>query len=102
MTTPTNIKLFWYGPRPPISASIFHSSLQILYHDACQKRPEAAGFLMLLCTTLFPTDPTQSLHGLPNLYSIHVIPLELEILQDLIGTIQHVQANGDHFNYFIL
>ncbi len=102
MSTPTNIKLFWYGPRPPVPASIFHSALQNLYVDACTKHPEAAGFLMLLRATLSSTEFPAYFDMPANLYSIHVIPLDTELLTDLISTMQHIQANDENVEYFIL
>ncbi len=101
-TTPSNIKLFWYGPKPPISETIFHSTLQYLYVDACYKSPHAAGFLMLLRSTLFPADFPEYFNLVPDLYSVHVIPLPADILTQLIGTIQAVESSGEHFQYFVL
>ncbi len=38
----------------------------------------------------------------PDLYSIHVIPMTAHTLEQLIGTVQTVQSNGETFQYFLL
>ncbi len=96
------MKLFWYGPKPPVPSTVFHASLQVLYKDAHEKRPTAAGFLMLLHATLYAADFPENFHLSGHLYDIHVIPLDTELLTDLIGPIQHVQANRENFEFFIL
>ncbi len=102
MTTPADIKLFWYGPKPPISNALFHSTLQYLYIDACYKCPNAAGFFMLLRATLFPADFAEYFNITPDLYSIHVIHMTAHTLEQLIGTVQTLQSNGETFQYFLL
>ncbi len=57
---------------------------------------------MLLCATLFPADFAEYFSIMPDLYTIHVIPMTEHTLAQLIGTAQTVQSNGEMFEYFLL
>ncbi len=102
MTPPEVAKLLWYGAKPPTPTHIFEQTLHVLYTDACLKRPDAAGFLMLLWNTLFPPDFTEYFNIAPDLYSIHVIPLTTDILTQILSSVVLNEASGHHFESFIV
>ncbi len=57
---------------------------------------------MLLRATLFPAPFPEYSTIMPDLYSIHIIPMTEHTMPQLVGTAQTVQSNGETFEYFLL